>query len=211
MLSVGERDRDLAEAMRWCVLSVAWAALVGASAVVAGLTAGAVALVGFGADSITDGLASAVLVWRFRSERSGKDDVRLVERRAAHAVGAILIIIGLYVSVSATVALAGHAAPDSSPIGVALTAASVVVLPVLGRAKLRLADSLHSSGLRGDGILSLAGAVLAATTLASLALNTAFGWWWCDAVAALLIATFLLREGWRTAATASGARPPLEP
>lgn len=146
-----------------------------------------------------------------RSERSGKHDVRLVERRAAHAVGAVLIAIGLYVSASAIGAIAGHATPDSSPVGLALTAASVFVLPVLGRAKLRLADSLHSSGLRGDGILSLAGAALAATTLASLALNTAFGWWWCDAVATLLIAGFLFHQGWRTAAPAPPARRPLEP
>jgi divalent metal cation (Fe/Co/Zn/Cd) transporter len=78
-----------------------------------------------------------------------------------------------------------------------LTAASVVVLPVLAQAKLRLAGALQSSALRGDGVLSLAGAALAGVTLASLALNSGLGWWWSDAVAGLLIAAFLLREGWR--------------
>jgi len=68
---------------------------------------------------------------------------------------------------------------------------------VLARAKLRVAGALESSALRGDGILSLAGALLAAVTLASLALNAGLGWWWSDAAAALLIAAFLLREGWR--------------
>lgn len=69
------------------------------------------------------------------------------------------------------------------------------MLPVLARAKLRLAGRLGSSALRGDGVLSLAGAALAAATLVSLLVQSAFGWWWADAVAALLIAGTLLREG----------------
>lgn len=194
-----QRDLQVSLAIRWCVASVAWAAIVGATAVVAGLAAGAIALVGFGADSITDGLASAVLVWRFGNEKAGHHNVEPIERRAARAVGAILVAIGLYVSISAVAALAGHSTPDRSTVGLALTAASVFVLPVLARAKLRLAGVLQSSALRGDGVLSLAGAVLAAVTLASLALNGGLGWWWSDAVAALLIAAFLVREGWRTA------------
>ncbi len=92
---MSERDRSVSEAIRWCAVSVAWAAVVGASAVLAGLVAGAIALVGFGADSITDGLASALLVWRFRHERSGGGNTGMVEHRAAQPVGAILIVIGL--------------------------------------------------------------------------------------------------------------------
>jgi divalent metal cation (Fe/Co/Zn/Cd) transporter len=191
------RERDVSLAIRWCGASVVWAAIVGATAVIAGLAAGAIALVGFGADSITDGLASAVLVWRFGRERARPVNIELIERRAAIAVGAILIAIGVYVSVSAVAALVNHSTPDGTTVGIALTAASILVLPVLARAKLRLAGALESSALRGDGILSLAGALLAAVTLASLALNAGLGWWWSDAAAALLIAAFLLREGWR--------------
>ena len=194
-----QRDLQVSFAIRWCVASVAWAAIVGAIAVVGGFAAGAIALVGFGADSITDGLASAVLVWRFGNEKAGQRNVERIERRAARVVGAILIAIGLYVSVSAILALAGHSAPRQSTVGLVLTAASVLVLPVLARAKLRLAGALQSSALRGDGVLSLAGAALAAVTLVSLALYKGLGWWWSDAIAALLIGTFLLREGWRTA------------
>jgi divalent metal cation (Fe/Co/Zn/Cd) transporter len=208
------REQYLSEAIRWCALSVGWAAIAGVSAVVAGLAARAVALVGFGADSIVDGLASAVLVWRFGYERSRGHDVDVIEHRAARIVGAVLIAIGLYVGVGAVLALAGHAAPDSSPFGLALTAASAAILPMLARAKLRLAGPLRSPALRGDGVLSLAGAFLAAITLVSLALNAGFGWWWSDAVAAIAIAAFLLREGWRTSRPRSHAlvdrerRPP---
>jgi divalent metal cation (Fe/Co/Zn/Cd) transporter len=188
----------VSQAIRWCAASVVWAAVVGVSAVLAGLTAGAIALVGFGADSITDGIASATLVWRFRQEQLARRDTDAVERRAARAVGAILTIIGLYVAAGAIIALAGHSAPKNSDVGLALTAASAVVLPVLAGAKLRLAGPLQSPALRGDGILSLAGAGLAGVTLISLALNAAAGLWWSDAAAALLIAAFLLREGWKT-------------
>lgn len=198
MPRMAQRNSYVDEAIRWCGLSVGWAAIAGISAIVAGLTAGAIALVAFGADSITDGLASAVLVWRFRRERSAGHDLARIERRAAQVVGAILILIGIYVATSAIVALASHAAPERSPAGLVLTAVSVLALPALARAKLRLAGPLQSAALRGDGILSLAGAALAAVTLASLALGSALGWWWSDAVAALIIAGFLLREGWKT-------------
>jgi divalent metal cation (Fe/Co/Zn/Cd) transporter len=206
MPAMAKRTAHVTEAIRWCSLSVGWAAIAGMSAIVAGFSAGAVALIAFGADSITDGCASAVLVWRFNRERSAEHDLVRLERRAARAVGAILILIGLYVTASAIAALSGHSAPERSPVGLALTAASVVVVPVLARAKLRLAGPLGSTALRGDGILSLAGAALAAVTLASLALDTALGWWWSDAVAALAIAGFLLAAGWKTSRSA-GRRP----
>ena len=76
-----------------------------------------------------------------------------------------------------------------------MTAASILVLPVLARAKLRLSEQLTSSALHGDGVLSLAGAALAAATLVSLLVDSAFGWWWADAVAGMLIAVTLVREG----------------
>jgi divalent metal cation (Fe/Co/Zn/Cd) transporter len=197
-----ERDQALSDAIRWCGVSVAWAAIVGAGAMFAGLAARAIALVGFGADSITDGLASAVLVWRFRHEQSGGCDTHRVERRAAKAVGGILSLIGLYVGASAIVALVRHSAPDSSAAGLVLTGASLLVLPILARAKLRLSSALDSRALRGDGVLSLAGAILAGITLVSLALHDLLGWWWSDAVFALFISAFLLREGWKTSSAA---------
>lgn len=189
------RYDQLAQAAAWCALSVAWAAVVGATALLAGIVVASVALIGFGADSIVDGSASAVLVWRLRAERNGASNADAVERRAARLVGVILVVIGVYLAAAAVVALANHSQPEHTAVGVVLTAASVLVLPILARAKLRLARQLGSFALRGDGILSLAGAGLAAATLISLLVEAAFGWWWADAVAALLIASTLLREG----------------
>jgi divalent metal cation (Fe/Co/Zn/Cd) transporter len=197
-MQTSERRLLLSAAIYWSAISLAWASLVGLTSVIAGLAASSVALVGFGANSILDGSASAVLVVRFRHEHLGKGDADPVERRAGYAVGAAMIGVALYLAVSAIAALASHSEPETSTIGIAITTASVLVFPVLARAKLQLAGPLGSTALRGDGVLSLAGAILAAATLASLALDSAFGWWWADAVAALLIASILLAEGTRT-------------
>jgi divalent metal cation (Fe/Co/Zn/Cd) transporter len=180
---------------------VAWAAFAGTSSLVAGLAASSIALVAFGANSILDGTASGVLVWRFRHERSGAD-ADTVERRAALAVGVVMSAVALYLGARAVRALVDHSGPETSSFGVLLTAASAVVLPVLAGAKLRLAAPLRSPGLRGDGVLSLAGAVLAAATMLSLLVDAELDWWWADSVAALLISTLLLVEGSRTIASA---------
>jgi divalent metal cation (Fe/Co/Zn/Cd) transporter len=137
-----------------------------------------------------------VLVWRFGAEKAGAINVDVVERRAARLVGGILVVIGVYLAVAGVVALANRSHPEHTAVGVVLTAASVLVLPVLARAKLRLSNQLGSSALHGDGVLSLAAAALAAATLVSLLVESALGWWWADAVAAMLIAATLPREGW---------------
>jgi divalent metal cation (Fe/Co/Zn/Cd) transporter len=156
---------------------------------------GSVALIGFGADSIVDGSASAVLIWRFAAEQAAAINVEVVERRTARLVGGVLVLIGIYLAVASVIELADHSHPTHTPVGMVLTGASLLVLPVLAHAKLRLSNQLGSSALHGDGVLSLAGAALAAATLISLLVESAFGWWWADAAAALLIAATLLREG----------------
>jgi divalent metal cation (Fe/Co/Zn/Cd) transporter len=195
--TVEDRPRLALAAANWCAVTVAWATFAGVSSLVAGIASSSVALVAFGANSLLDATASAVLVWRFRHERSG-GDAYTVERRAAIAVGVVMTGVGLYLAARAISALTEHHGPESSPFGIALAAAAALVLPVLARVKLRLAAALDSPGLRGDGVLSLAGAVLATATLASLVLDAALDWWWTDSVAGLLIAGMLLLEGPRT-------------
>ena len=201
-MTSSDRGSLLAAAKLWSALSLAWAARVGVASLVAGIAVSSVALVGFGANSILDGSASAVLVHRFRHEHLGRDDADSFERRAGFVVGAAMIAVALYLGVSAIHALATHSEPERSAIGLALAGASVIVFPVLARAKLRLAAPLGSTALRGDGVLSLAGAVLAGATVASLALDAALDWWWADAAAALLISVILIAEGARTIASA---------
>ena len=102
------------------------------SSLAAGIASSSVALVAFGANSVLDTMASAVLVWRFRHERSGGDS-HAVERRAAIAVGVVMTGAGLYLATRAISALAEEHGPESSPFGIALTAAAALVLPVLAR------------------------------------------------------------------------------
>jgi divalent metal cation (Fe/Co/Zn/Cd) transporter len=191
-------DRLRTAAVGWCALSVLWSAVVGVSSAVVGVAASSAALLGFGANSVLDGAASAVLIWRFGEARSHGRDADAVERRAVLAVSVVMIGVALYVAATAIAALADHSAPARSLVGIALTAPSTLVLPVLARAKLGLAGQMRSAALRGDGVLSLAGAVLAAATLVSLIVRAALGWWWADAAAALVIAVMLLGEGVRT-------------
>ncbi|MFL5908558.1 MAG: cation transporter, partial [Solirubrobacterales bacterium] len=163
---------DLRAAVRWSAASLAWALLVGGASVVAGLIAQSTALVGFGLDSLLDGGASAVLVWRFSEELRGHPHSHRLEQRAARVVGVLLALIALYLVVRSCFALAHHEGPSASAIGLTLTAASLFILPVLARAKLRLSKRLGSRALRADAFLSGAGAALAAAALIGLALST---------------------------------------
>jgi divalent metal cation (Fe/Co/Zn/Cd) transporter len=185
---------DLRSAVRWSAASLAWAVLTAGVAVAAGLIANSTALVGFGLDSLLDGGASGVLVWRFSEELRGHQHSHLLEQRAARAVGALLAVIALYLVLDSVRSLASHTGPSASTVGLTITAASLFVLPVLARAKLRLSKRLESRALRADAFLSAAAAALAAAALLGLALSTGLDVWWADSVAALLIAVILARE-----------------
>ena len=110
-----------------------------------------------------------------------------------------MILVGLYVVVEGLRALIGGSHADESTFGIILAALSIAVLPWLGRQKLRVASALSSGALRGDGILTLAAAALAAITLTALLVNSTLGWWWADPAAALVIGAALAAEGVRVA------------
>ncbi len=188
----------LRSALVACACSVAWAALAGVALVTAGTVTGSVALLAFGLDSVIDGSASAVLVWRFRLELRRASEPVGAERTAARVVAAAMLAAAVYVAAQAARSLIIRVHPGQSVTGIVLLAVSLPVLPVLGYIKLRLAVQLGSRALRGDGVLSVAGAALAAAALAGLALDRSMGWWQAGPAAASLIALFLLREGWRT-------------
>lgn len=180
--------------MRWSAASLGWAILTGGASVAAGVIASSAALIGFGLDSLLDGGASAVLVWRFREDLRGHPHSHLLEQRAARVVGALLALIALYLVLQSVHSLANHTGPEASVVGLTITGASLFVLPVLARAKLRLSKRLGSRALQADAFLSAAAGALAAAALIGLALSTGLDVWWADSVAALLIAAVLGRE-----------------
>ena len=176
-------------------LSLAWMGAEGTIAIVAGVLAGSIALVGFGIDSAIEGFASAIIIWRFTGVRMHS---QAAEDRAQKLVAVQFFLLAPYVAVEAVLHLVAGERPESSWLGIALTASSVVGMPLLGIAKRRLADQLGSAATRGEGNQNLLCAYLAAAVLLGLLANSLFGLWWLDPVAALFIAAVAVREGLET-------------
>jgi divalent metal cation (Fe/Co/Zn/Cd) transporter len=169
----------------------------GAIAITAGVLAGSIALVGFGVDSAFEGAASLVIVWRFTGARLHSSHA---ERRAQKLVAIQFFLLAPYVAAESIHRLVSGSHPDTSWLGIGLAASSLVVMPLLGVAKRRLADRLGSAATRGEGTQNLLCAYLAAAVLVGLLGNTLFGLWWLDPVAGLVIAAVAIREGierWR--------------
>jgi divalent metal cation (Fe/Co/Zn/Cd) transporter len=187
--------------LEWTV--IAWNVMEGFIAVAAGLIASSVALLSFGLDSFIELTSAVVVLWRLQAElRSGSpQQAASNEQAAARIAGTLLFGLAAYIVVDAGRRLAGYGeAAEQSLVGIALTAASLVAMPILGWAKLHIADRLGSGALRADSYETIACAWLSLTTLVGLSLNGAFGWAWADPAAALLIVPLVVREGleaWR--------------
>jgi divalent metal cation (Fe/Co/Zn/Cd) transporter len=206
---VNTRATDLRQALRLSALSIVWSGVAGSIAIYAGLATGSLSLLGFGADAVIDSVASIVLVWRFLVEARQPERADRVERAAERVVGLALIALAVYLAASAVRALATQSHPETSTASLVLLLASAFVLPPLAFGKYRVAARLGSGALRADSILTAVAAVLAIISLASLAGSEAFGLWWADAIAALIVAVIVIREGWASFSLA--ARDTVEP
>lgn len=179
-----------AKALSW--FSLGYMALEGAVAIFAGVMAGSVALIGFGIDSVIEGFASGVIVWRFTGARVFS---QAAERRAQQLVAAQFFILAPYVAFESVQALVHSERPDVSWLGIALSASSLVVMPYLGIAKQRIADQIGSAATKGEGRQNMLCAYLAGALLVGLLANAAFGAWWLDPIVGLLIAGVAVQEG----------------
>jgi divalent metal cation (Fe/Co/Zn/Cd) transporter len=193
------RTQLLTSALRLSFFTIAWNGAVGSLALVVSILDASPALAGFALNALLDSSASLVLVWRFSRERRDPVAAERLERRAQYGVAIAMVVVALYVGFQALRTLAEGSHPEASVFGAAVAVASVLVLPWLGMLKLRVAAGLASGALRGDGVLTLASAALAATTLVAVVVNAAFDWWWADPIVALLIAAALAVEGVRVA------------
>ena len=187
--AVAERGRRLQ------VVTIAWNSGEFVVAVVAGLLAGSVALVGFGFDSAIEVSASGAALWRLRHDA---DEARreAAERRALRLIGACFLVLAAYVLYAAAEMLVERRAPDESIIGIVLAALSLAVMPLLARAKRRIATSLRSGALEAETRQTEVCAWLSAILLGGLGLNAALGWWWADPAAGLLMVPLIAKEGW---------------
>jgi divalent metal cation (Fe/Co/Zn/Cd) transporter len=188
----------LARVARWLSwASLAYMAAEGGIAVVAAVMAGSVALLGFGLDSVIEGLASVIVVWRFTGARTLSETA---ERRAHKAVAVTFFLLAPSITVDAVRSLAAGEHPQTTWLGIGLAVASLVVMPLLGAAKKRIGRRLRSAATSGEGTQNILCAYLAAAVLAGLLANTWLGWWWLDPAVGLLIAALAIREGaeaWR--------------
>jgi divalent metal cation (Fe/Co/Zn/Cd) transporter len=178
-------------------VSLAWMGVEGAVALTAGILASSIALVSFGLDSVIEGFASLVIVWRFTGSRLLS---HAAEVRAQKLVAIQFFLLAPYVAFEAVHTLVIREAPDASWIGIVLVTTSAIGMPVLGIAKRRLAAELGSVATRGEGTQNLLCAYLAIAVLVGLLANALFGLWWLDPAAALVVAAVAVREGrasWR--------------
>jgi divalent metal cation (Fe/Co/Zn/Cd) transporter len=178
--------------LTWATLG--YNALEGLLAVGAGLLAGSVALVGFGFDSVIEVCASLAAIARLRADHDAQRRER-AERSAQRWIGLSFLALAAYVAVEAARALVAGDAPDESALGIAIALASLVVMPLLARAKRRVAAALASGALRAEARQTEICAYLSAILLGGLAANAALGWWWADPIAALAMAPLIAWEG----------------
>jgi divalent metal cation (Fe/Co/Zn/Cd) transporter len=185
-----QRAARAARRLSW--FSLAWMTAEGALGLAAGMESGSISLVAWALGSVIEGLASVIVIWRFTGSRLASEDA---EQRAQKAVAASFFLLAPYVAAEATWDLvSGHRA-SASALGLAVTAASLVLMPALGYAKRRLGARLGSGATAGEGTQNLLCAAQAGAVLAGLAATAAWGWSWLDPAVALLLAGWAVREG----------------
>lgn len=195
-IATSSRAQLLRRGLRLEYLTVGWNVVEGLVAIGAALAAGSVALLGFGIDSFVETASGLIIIWRLQAERRAVDHERIetVERKAQRLVAASLVGLAGYIVFDAVTTLLAGDRPDGSPVGVALAALSLGVMWWLARAKRRTAIALGSRAMQADAFQATACWWLSLAVLAGVGLNTLFGLWWADPVAALVIPIFLLRE-----------------
>ncbi|HEX4682908.1 MAG TPA: cation transporter [Gemmatimonadaceae bacterium] len=176
-------------------VTIGYNALEAVVSLAAGVIAGSVALVGFGVDSCIELTSSAAAQWRLRRDHSVGQRER-VERQSHRIIGSAFLLLAAFVLVDGGRTLLTREAPHPSSVGLAILAASVVVMPALARAKRKVARAMESRALESDANQASLCAYLSLIALVGVALNAAFGWWWADPVCALAMVPIIVREGW---------------
>lgn len=172
-------------------LTVGWNVAEAAIAMSAGILAGSTALIGFGLDSLIESLSGSIMLWRLQEGEAGERR----ERLALRLIGVSFLLLAAYVTFEAAQAIVLREPPDASPVGIGLAIVSVVVMPLLARAKRRVATGLNSGALHADSRQTDICAWLSAILLVGLVLNASIGWWWADPLAALLMVPIIGKEG----------------
>jgi divalent metal cation (Fe/Co/Zn/Cd) transporter len=192
--SASDRAKYVKRGLNLEYATIVYNSLEGLIALIAGVFAGSIALVGFGVDSVIEVTSGFGLVWRLHSDWDQTKRER-VERLSLRIVGFCFLALAIYVGVDATTSLVHSEAPRESIPGIVLAIASLIVMPLVARAKRRVAVRLGSAALTADAMQTELCAYLSAILLGGLLLNALLGWWWADPVAALIMVPIIAREG----------------
>ena len=193
--ALAQRLQQRARFLAWA--GVGWHLIEFAIALAAGIAAGSIALIGFGADSLIEAFAALVVIWLFTGRRLHS---ATAERRAQQAIAASFFLLAAYVAAESISTLIAGEHPAVSWVGIGLAAFAAVTMPLLAGAKRQVGRELHSSATVKEGAQNMVCAYLSIALLIGLLANALAGWWWADPTAALLIAAIALREGresWR--------------
>ena len=189
---VSSRYKERAVRLAWA--TIVWNVVEAVVAIAAGTAASSIALIGFGLDSTVEVMSAVVIVWQFRGLAEDR------ERRALKLIAMSFFALAAYVGVQAIIDLLRRSEPQSSTVGIGLAIASLIVMPMLARAKRRNGNAMGSATVVADSNQTKLCAYLSAILLAGLILNATAGWWWADPLAALAIAALAVNEGreaWR--------------
>jgi len=191
-----ERTRAARIGVRLEIVTVVWMAVEAVLAVGAGIAARSVLLTAFGFDSVIELLSGVTLLWWLSAEARGSATAHVedIERRATQISAVLLVLLCGYLVFTGVGGLVLQLHPERSVVGVAVSGAAVVVMPVLAWRKRRVNATLGSAALRADIAETLTCAYMAAATLAGTALNLLAGWWWAEYVAALVLLVFVVLE-----------------
>lgn len=182
---------DIATARRLEYLTLGWNGIEATVSIAFGILAGSIALIGFGVDAFIESVSGAVLLWRLRAGEIGESR----EKLALRLVGWSFLALAAYVLFDAGKSIWERERPDASTVGIVIATLSLIVMPLLARAKRHVAARMNSRALAADSKQTQLCAYLSAILLAGLALNYLFGWWWSDPLAALTMVPIIAREG----------------
>jgi len=194
--TITNRSIVVRRGLRLEYFTLAWNSLEALVAIISGFLAGSIALVGFGFDSVIECASGATLLWRLHSDHDHANRERR-ERLAVRMVGTSFLLLAIYIAYEAIHTLVHHESPEKSLPGIVLAIASLIVMPLLARAKRRVASALNSGAMQADSRQTDLCAYLSAILLGGLIVNALLGWWWADPVAGLVMIPIIVREGIR--------------
>lgn len=189
-----KREEVVRRGIRLSYLTIGYNSLEAVGSLLAGILSGSVALVGFGIDSVIEVTSSVAAQWRLRSDADSSRRER-VELTTLRIVGWCFIALAIYITLDSAKSLFGREVPSRSIFGLVILVLSVIVMPLLARAKRRVALEMGSGALEADARQTALCAYLSLIALVGVGLNATLGWWWADPIAALAMVPIIAKEG----------------